>query len=291
MQPEQLATIRRCYDAAVLREEAARSLVDPADAVAATVLLREALALFVEAIAASSGEQRPVSATATWHALVRLAPDAPFIAKARAVLASDDPLVADSLDAASLFEARSASADAVAWLRTRVDPRSPRAKRIARIVRVLAALVAAFGLAYFLGKWIRSRDDIARGREVIASSSIVGAPPPSALVNGMVEASFGVHTQTEDDPWVLIDLAEVRAIGEVRVFNRGDGWQDECLPLILEIATDRLSFSEVERRSIRFTQSDPWIAKLGGKSARWIRFRHAGHGYIALSEVEVYGGK
>jgi len=56
-----------------------------------------------------------------------------------------------------------------------------------------------------------------------------------------------VHTANEAKSWVMVDLGTMQKLGKVKIYNRGDGWFDEVLPLTLELSSDGASFTEVER--------------------------------------------
>jgi hypothetical protein len=107
-------------------------------------------------------------------------------------------------------------------------------------------------------------------------------------VNGEIEATFGLHTRFDPEAWLRIDLGEVRPIGKVVVYNRGDGYFDDVLPLALELSDDSKRWREVALRRTRFTQDDPWKHDLAGERARFVRLRRKEPGHLWLSEVEIY---
>ena len=103
-----------------------------------------------------------------------------------------------------------------------------------------------------------------------------------------MEQTYGVHTNIEENPWVRIVLGAVVPVHEVRVFNRGDGYESEILPLLLQLSDDGEAFTDVGERTELFTRDRPWITKLEGKAGRYVRIYMPKEGYIALSEIEVY---
>ena len=78
-------------------------------------------------------------------------------------------------------------------------------------------------------------------------------------------------------------------IDRVAVYNRVDGWFDDCLPLVVEFSTDGAKYSEVARRDQHFAADPPWSVDGKRELARYVRVRLARRGYLALSEVEVFG--
>ena len=79
-----------------------------------------------------------------------------------------------------------------------------------------------------------------------------------------------------------VDLLREYDVREVRVYNRGDGWFDDVLPLTLSISTDDATFTDVATRTTHF---DVWTVELN-RRARWVRVSNGS--YIALNEIEVY---
>jgi hypothetical protein len=114
-------------------------------------------------------------------------------------------------------------------------------------------------------------------------------PTADGIDNGVVESSYGVHTNREPNAWVQIDLQSSLPIHEVRVYNRGDGYGHEILPVVLQLSDDGAVFSDVGRRDTLYTQDDPWIVKLENKRARYLRVLNPSPGgYISLSEITVF---
>jgi hypothetical protein len=121
------------------------------------------------------------------------------------------------------------------------------------------------------------------------SSYRVNPPDGHELVDGDVGPSYGVHTNTEESPRVTIDLLRIYKITSILVHNRGDGWYDDCLPLIVELSADGTNYFPIGRRELHFEREPPWVIDGGNHRARYVRLRGARRSYIALSEVEVFG--
>jgi hypothetical protein len=108
------------------------------------------------------------------------------------------------------------------------------------------------------------------------------------LVNGELEFTYGAHTDIQDDPWMMLDLERPTRVGRIAVHNRGDGWFDECLPLVIEVGNEVSSLEPIGTRTTVFTRTKPWVLDHIDRTIRYVRVRKGGHGYIALDEVAVY---
>jgi hypothetical protein len=75
----------------------------------------------------------------------------------------------------------------------------------------------------------------------------------------------------------------------VKVYNRIDGWFDDCLPLVVEFSIDGNTYKEIGRRTDHFGTNPPWVVDGRQQSARFVRLRVDRKSYLALSEVEIYG--
>jgi peptidoglycan/LPS O-acetylase OafA/YrhL len=127
--------------------------------------------------------------------------------------------------------------------------------------------------------------NLALGRPVNASSVRRGN---GELTNGLLEDAFGQHTEQDDGPWEEIDLGAPTTIRAVRVYNRADGWEQDQIPLELFVSDDGLSYRQVARRTMPFSQALPWCISTGPISARFVRLRVPNRTTMCLSEVEVY---
>jgi hypothetical protein len=56
----------------------------------------------------------------------------------------------------------------------------------------------------------------------------------------------------------------------------------------LEVSDDGTSFRKISERTVKFSESDPWIIKTGPLVTRYIRLRTERRSYLVVSEVEVY---
>jgi hypothetical protein len=110
------------------------------------------------------------------------------------------------------------------------------------------------------------------------------------LTDGVISgATYGVHTDVSDAPWVQVDLLAVYALDKIKIYNRGDAFFDDGLPMTLQVSDNGVTFVDVETRTKLFGQTTPWVAKARGLKARFVRIRGARGKYVTLSELEVFG--
>ena len=298
--PEQQAVVARYHRAALERAAVADDLWDARGTVSSMVLYREAIRLFIAAaVTAHDPSSDPAAvladANSPWEALADLSrraliaePPAEVEAARKILTASRDPLVLDETAADQLFAQRATVRQAAAWLRNLVEPRTVERIRAERWMRL--ALLGAVAIAVLvLVPWSLWRSqNLALHRPVTASSRNPKSIAPednSGLVNGEVESKYGIHTNS-GGAWVMVDLESVHPLSTIKVFNRGDGWFDEGLPLRLEISEDGQQWKELERRTEHFSATAPWVVKPHGARARYVRL--ASDNYIALTEMEIY---
>jgi hypothetical protein len=267
--------------------------------VASCVLCRDAVAMLARARAA----QR--DASLDFDDLRRLdgagdVPDLPVdqgdetgedARRVREALAAGDALYLDRLDRGDLARLRVALRRTARALGEHIEARSPQQIRAIRRGRLVALLVVAVAIVGLGAWWSVAPVNIAVGKPVHASSHIPTAPDESELVDGRHGFVFGVHTTVEESPHVDIDLLDVYAIDRIAVYNRADGWWDECLPLVVELSRDGTHFAEIGRRTEYFGFDVPWTIVAPGPVGRVVRLRVEGRGYLALRRVEIFGKK
>ncbi len=212
--------------------------------------------------------------------------------RVRAALATRDLLYLDGLDEDSLARLRTALDRAASALRRRAEVRSWLEIRALRWGR-LAAIVVVVLYASWLG--VRSRfvpTNISAGKPVVASSRHPRSlASEHELVDGHPGVGYGVHTNQDDSPFVEIDLLGNYAIDRIDVYNRSDGYADDCLPLIVELSVDHAAYTQVGRREDHFGSDSPWTIAGANHVARYVRLRVAHHSYLALGKVDVFGIK
>jgi hypothetical protein len=288
--PAQSARVRRHVEAAERRLRAGRRLMD---ATASAVLLREAVVQYLLAIEASRDPAAPEGTVAPFPELppdpARSRANPSDDARVRTALASQDPLYFDGLSPEDVARARWALDRGASMLRRSVESRSLVAVRGTRWGRLAAVVVLVLWGVVALARAKLLPKNIALGKPVHPSSLAETPPSGRELVDGETGASFGVKTREEDNPNVVIDLEGVYWIDTIKVHNRVEGWFDDCLPLVVELSRDGNKWEELARRDRHFDANPPWVIVASGRGARYVRLRVAHHGYLALSEVEVYG--
>lgn len=288
--------IRARYEAADRRLQSGRRLVL---ALPAAVLLRDAVVHYLAAAeiarrgGAGEDELSPQNLASTLPSLprdpLRPAADPSDEARVRAALASSDPLHLDRLSLEETERTRWALDRAASMLRRRVEARSltnirgTRWGRLAALTLLLGYVAADRVQAHFLPINVALH-------KPVSQSSVAAVPADGQdIVDGDTGSSFGVHTQLEDSPHVVIDLLGTYFVDRIKVHNRVDGWFDDCLPLVVELSVDGRAYREVARRDTHFGGNSPWVITLHGGAARYVRLRVARRSYLALSEVEVFG--
>lgn len=295
---EQQRLVAELVAAAIARERVALTLREPASAAAALGVHRDAVLLAARAVLIAAG--RPVSdeAAGALQLVTQLeevlaergAGDLEAaLQRLRPVLEATDPLVFDRMTPEEQREKRLALEMLLSWLRAEVEPRPVDALRMQRWTRV--GLVALSAIALLILSFTRAAApaNVALGRPARASSRHPGTPDAAGVVDGEFRAGFGVHTRREQAPWVEVDLETIHAVERVVVYHRADGYQDESLPLSLQVSEDGQTWQDVSLRSDRFTHASPWETALGGRRARLVRVTKPSPGYIALGEIVVYG--
>lgn len=285
--------IQRLHKAAKERWRAARDLADGAQYVPALLLYRHAFALFVLAADRAKPDSEPRRVADVSEAFALLAPLALVTPKGSErlieLLRDSRPLALDDVPKRELPELYLAAEGLMASLGREVESRSLRRVKLRRALHFVGLALAGLVLLAFLISWALRPPNLARGKTVVQSSNNPDSTAaPGGLTDGSKRGTYGVHTNKEANPWVAVDLGKSRSIGRVEIFNRGDGWLDDGLPMVLEISEDGSSYAEVATRKTRFTESAPWVERLGGKSARWVRVRGRPGSYVALGEIEVY---
>jgi hypothetical protein len=267
-------------------------------AVAAAVLLRGAVTHYLYAAACARDAGADLDSLDLAAAMPSLPPDParPTAdptddARVRAALASNDSLYFDRLSAEDAERTRWALDRAATLVRHGVEARTLGHVRGARWGRLAAILVVVGYAAFALTRALVLPKNIALGKPVHPSSRKAAQLDGHDLVDGDIGTSYGVHTNTEDSPSVVIDLQSRYWIDSVQVHNRVDGWFDDSLPLVVELSQDGKTWDEIGRREQHFDASPPWVVNGRGKPAQFVRVRVDRKSYLALSEVEVFGKK
>lgn len=108
---------------------------------------------------------------------------------------------------------------------------------------------------------------------------------------------FGFHTDSEKNPWWMVDLGAPHDIKEIRVYNRPQAvLLLRASPILIETSLDCESWSEFFRAEPRFVfggdagDNLPLIrAPQTETHAQYVRISVLSETYLHLAEVEVYG--
>jgi len=297
-EPAQHRRVQAHAAAAETRCSAARRTVSD---VAAAALLLDALRHYLIAALAARDAHAPTPAGVSLGADLASAmptlpadPDRPDAhpsddQRIRAALTSTDPLHLDRLSAEDAARTRAALDRAAILLAGRVEARSLLNVRATRWGRIAALGVMAIYAIASAAAAIWLPKNVAREKPVHPSSTRHG--DGHELVDGEIATVPGVLTNIEESPSATIDLEEPYALDKVKVYNRIDQAFDDSLPLSVEISLDGVTYRALARRDDHFSADPPWVVTAHHEVARFVRLKVIKHGYLALSEVEVYGKK
>lgn len=108
-----------------------------------------------------------------------------------------------------------------------------------------------------------------------------------AAVDGIRYAQLGYHSAGRRGPAHLtLDLGTSRYVDRIRVFGRGDCCFSQSIPLHLSLSDDGSQFERVLSLEHPFSQYQPWVARVAGKT-RFVRLSTDAGRFLVLSEVEV----
>jgi hypothetical protein len=306
--PDQAAKIRELATSVDARLSAAESLAAGDQLAPALVILRDAAHLAAQAVLTARGSQDASPKAA--DGLERIAeliasgqlPDPPegFTAACE-LLASPNRLVFDELPPSEAMGRRMQVEAAVNWMRDHVEPRTPRQIKLSRAFRLgsvaLVVLLSVVGLAAWGISRVVSPKNLALGKTVQLSSRRpnCGAPgeglPASGLVDGSKSGTYDICTNSEMNPWAVIDLGQVQTLKRAKVYNRDDCcWGQYDLPQVLELSLDGVAYVEVARQLVAYTAAKPWEIAIGDKQARFVRLRVDSPvpRELVLTELEVF---
>ena len=143
-------------------------------------------------------------------------------------------------------------------------------------------LAAAVALALLIGvRTLTLGPNLAAGRPYRLSSKL-SAWASCVANNGCIGLMF--HTETESNPWVEIDLGAPQKVHRIEVVNRGDCCAERATPLVAEVSTDRVTWTQVARREEPF---GTWKASFPARLARYVRLRAARHTALHLQAIVV----
>lgn len=113
------------------------------------------------------------------------------------------------------------------------------------------------------------------------------------VVDGERTGTYSFHTDTEDEPWLIIRLPKVSLFDEILVFNRLDHGTDKAKTLQIEISPDAVTWTVVyDGKSVDASfggvDGNPLRIILPGSSAKYFKFSLAEFSSLHLDSVEIY---
>lgn len=149
-----------------------------------------------------------------------------------------------------------------------------------------------------------TRENYALDRPALQSSTCAWSRHDDPTVdarganNGIITGFYGFHTDEEDSPWWEVDLAAVRQISEVVIYNRIDrvGIAARAMALMISVSDDRRIWRQVYERAERTpfggADGNPLRVKMEDVAGRHVRIglkvSPKGKSILHLDEVEVY---
>ena len=137
-----------------------------------------------------------------------------------------------------------------------------------RWLRVPLATVALIAIVVGL-RALTAGENLAEGKPFRTSSMFSGWAACQA--DGAC-ADLIFHTEEQMNPWVEYDLGAPKKIRKIEVKNRPECCHERAVPLVVEVSTDRNTWTEVARRDIEFST---WSASFPARTARYVRLRVA----------------
>ena len=156
------------------------------------------------------------------------------------------------------------------------DRRTVRRKRVGLALLVVGvATVVTTPTLLRGGPWQKYRWTASSAAEGFSTTGTLGKTGPFQLL---------FHTQYEDGPWIVIDLAKLRLVHSISIRNREDCCDERCIPLVVEVAGDDQQFVEVARQEKTF---DDWKVEFPARKSRYVRLRAEATTMLHLREIKI----
>ncbi|MDD5390300.1 MAG: discoidin domain-containing protein [Gallionellaceae bacterium] len=136
--------------------------------------------------------------------------------------------------------------------------------------------------------------NLARGKPASQSSRSQWSRPddPQGAVDGVINGSYGFHTNNEANPWWQVDLGAPYPLTEARIHNRIDSNPERARTLQVMLSDDGRNWRTVYRHNGSIfggKDGKPLVVSLKGESARYLRIQLNEANWFHLDEVEVMG--
>jgi len=161
--------------------------------------------------------------------------------------------------------------------------------------RFTLILLINFYLSCFLIAQNPIYTNVALGKKAMQSSTSQWSHANDAqgAVDGIMNGSYGFHTEAYSLPWWQVDLGTEMVIEKVIVYNRQDCCAERARTLQVLISMDGYSYQNVYAHNGTVfggvNQGRPLIIPMNYKGARFIRLQLNEQIALHLDEVEVYG--
>ncbi len=114
----------------------------------------------------------------------------------------------------------------------------------------------------------------------------------SGAVDGVIDGTWGFHTEIEENPWWQVDLGGPVELGRVVLYNRCDGTGSRNQRIIVLLSDEGKDFRQAYQHDgadFRGHSDDkPLEVDLAGQRTRFVRLQLPGRSYFHLDEVQVY---
>jgi hypothetical protein len=176
---------------------------------------------------------------------------------------------------------------------------SPGADMVIHVSSIVSQFGAFRGILHLRYVWVAGTPpkpgspNLALNRPAKQSSTSQWSQANDAqgAVDGNVSGGFGFHTESQPNPWWQVDLGAVRALTEIRIFNRRDCCSERARTLQVLLSNDGVSWRRVYSNPGTIFGADgaPLRVSVKGLSARFVRLQLAEANYLHLDEVQVFG--
>jgi hypothetical protein len=274
--------------------DGATQLRESGNPIPALVLYREGFLLLARAHAAANGSgvaAADADARTTLDRFIDALPPsyATLARKLREnIVISTDAADLDALSLRELTERVNGLSAVTPVLLALLAPQTPARQKTVRTLQRAAILLVLVSCVTALSVTVLPPKNIALHKPA-TSSSVAFDTKPAGAVNGKVYEPFGFHSDTEDSPWLRIDLGRKYTITEARVYGRHDCCFDQSVPMLFEGSDDGETFRLIAERKDPFDQVRPWVILPGSARARFVRLRSTKKTPLVLAEVELNG--
>lgn len=145
---------------------------------------------------------------------------------------------------------------------------------------------------FFISLNVKAQQNIAMGKRAYQSSTIHGATANRAVdgtSDGLWHNNSISCTHKENQPWWEVDLGAEYEITSIVIYNRTDAHSERLDNMNVYIS------GEGRKETLVWTPKNGQfglkteIALEKGEKGRFVTIKLAGHEYLSLAEVEVYG--